>query len=243
MNNHEVLTYFKLLSEKISNKKKESSKNSSFHKFPLPTSQCYYIIDYKKNQIISQFGIKDVLGYSEKEFNIEKVINIIHPDDSDILSRLIKATLKFASENDASQNVSLYVTYRVKHKNGSFIKILRQSYVYEYDEDGRIISAISILSNVNFLCLSDMVCWKFDAPGLDQIKFKKYISDEYASILSTREKDIIHLMNKGYTSQQISDKLFISKHTVDTHRRKMLHKTGSRNSIELINYCKTNGMI
>jgi len=53
--------------------------------------------------------------------------------------------------------------------------------------------------------------------------------------LSTREKEIIVLMLQGLTSQEISEKLFISKSTVDTHRRNILAKTKAKSTIDLFN--------
>ncbi|GAB4299567.1 MAG: hypothetical protein Kow0098_26200 [Ignavibacteriaceae bacterium] len=51
--------------------------------------------------------------------------------------------------------------------------------------------------------------------------------------LTDREIEIIELLLQGNSSQQIAEKLFISKHTVDTHRRNILEKTGAQNTTEL----------
>ena len=56
------------------------------------------------------------------------------------------------------------------------------------------------------------------------------------SNLSKREVDIIRLVAQGLNSKEIGAKLFISKHTVDTHRRKILNKTDCKNAIELVAY-------
>ncbi len=52
--------------------------------------------------------------------------------------------------------------------------------------------------------------------------------------LTDREIEIIKLLLEGKSSQQISEVLFISKHTVDTHRRNILEKTGLKSSNELL---------
>src|SRR5690606_22901433 len=52
--------------------------------------------------------------------------------------------------------------------------------------------------------------------------------------LSRREKEILNLILKEYTTQEIADKLFISFGTVETHRRNMLIKTGARNTAGLV---------
>jgi DNA-binding NarL/FixJ family response regulator len=52
--------------------------------------------------------------------------------------------------------------------------------------------------------------------------------------LTHRELDVLHLVCKGFTSQEISDKLFISMKTVEAHRTNLFHKSDVRNSGELI---------
>ena len=56
------------------------------------------------------------------------------------------------------------------------------------------------------------------------------------SNLTPREFDIIRLVAAGLSSKQIGEKLNISRHTVDTHRRTVLDKTNCKNAAELIKY-------
>jgi DNA-binding NarL/FixJ family response regulator len=62
-------------------------------------------------------------------------------------------------------------------------------------------------------------------------------------ILSDREKEVLKLMMQGKTSTEIGETLFISKNTVDTHRRNILEKTESRNSTELISKALEKGWV
>jgi DNA-binding NarL/FixJ family response regulator len=62
-------------------------------------------------------------------------------------------------------------------------------------------------------------------------------SVNFASALNQfthRELDVLHLVCKGLTTQEISDKLFISVKTVEVHRSNIFHKTDVRNICELI---------
>jgi len=52
--------------------------------------------------------------------------------------------------------------------------------------------------------------------------------------LSGREVEVMQLICKGFTSQEISDKLCISNKTVETHRCNIFLKSGVRNSAGLI---------
>ncbi len=52
--------------------------------------------------------------------------------------------------------------------------------------------------------------------------------------LSRREQEIIGLVRNGHTNQEIADILFLSIHTVMTHRKNILHKLGVRNTAEML---------
>ena len=60
--------------------------------------------------------------------------------------------------------------------------------------------------------------------------------------LSERENEIFKFIVQGKTSNEIANVLFISKKTVDTHRRNILHKLGLRSSIEIIIYAYKNNL-
>jgi len=53
--------------------------------------------------------------------------------------------------------------------------------------------------------------------------------------LSDREKGVLDCIASGLTTQEIGEKLFISKNTVETHRKNLLYKLKARNTAELVN--------
>lgn len=59
-------------------------------------------------------------------------------------------------------------------------------------------------------------------------------NSDITDTLSPRELEILELLAKGKTSKEIAENLFISKTTVDTHRRNLLEKTGCRSTSELL---------
>jgi|JI7StandDraft_1071085.scaffolds.fasta_scaffold03993_2 DNA-binding NarL/FixJ family response regulator len=60
--------------------------------------------------------------------------------------------------------------------------------------------------------------------------------EEVKKVLSARELEILQLIIEEYSSEEIGEKLFISKRTVETHRANILEKTGCHNIIGLIKY-------
>ncbi len=62
-------------------------------------------------------------------------------------------------------------------------------------------------------------------------------------VLSTREKEVLQHIADGLTNPQIAAKLFISLHTVDSHRKNLLTKFGVNNTAGLIKLAVRNNMI
>lgn len=60
--------------------------------------------------------------------------------------------------------------------------------------------------------------------------------------LSEKETRVIKLVLQGKTSQEISETLFISKHTVDTHRRNVYKKLGISGFVSLQQFARKNGI-
>ncbi len=54
--------------------------------------------------------------------------------------------------------------------------------------------------------------------------------------LSEREIEIITLISDGFTNGQISERLFLSKHTVSTHRKNIMAKLGVKNTAGIVMY-------
>lgn len=62
-------------------------------------------------------------------------------------------------------------------------------------------------------------------------------------ILTPRERDILRHIAEELSSVEISEKLFISVNTVETHRKNLLVKTGCKNSVGLVKFAMENKLI
>jgi len=61
--------------------------------------------------------------------------------------------------------------------------------------------------------------------------------------LTTREIEIVRLIEKEYNNKQIAEALFISERTVETHRKNIFRKTNTNSVIGLIKYAYEHRMI
>jgi DNA-binding NarL/FixJ family response regulator len=61
--------------------------------------------------------------------------------------------------------------------------------------------------------------------------------------LSEREIEVIRLISDGLTNKQIADKLFLSTHTVNTHRKNIMSKLGINNTAGIVIYAVKENII
>lgn len=229
--------------KKLQRKKVDDQPLDALKTISLSPSQCLYVSNYKKRTITFQRGVKTFLGYNKGEFDHLLIHTFIHPDDIDMVQRLTKAAIAYVVDRNLRDNGQMFLTYRVRKKNGEYVKIMRQTNVFEKDSEGRFISNLSILTDISFISAVNHVDWKFLASDIDAEEFKEYVRNEYDDFFTERELEIIQLLGANKSSEEIADVLFISKHTVDTQRRKLLQKANCKNTLELILFCQKNGLI
>jgi len=61
--------------------------------------------------------------------------------------------------------------------------------------------------------------------------------------LTKREKEILQLICEEMNTNEIAEKLFLSSHTVETHRKNLLSKTGVKNVAGLVKFAINNKIV
>lgn len=62
-------------------------------------------------------------------------------------------------------------------------------------------------------------------------------------LLTAKEEEIVRLIGEGLSAKEIANKLFISIHTSNTHRKNIYRKCNVRNTSELVMFALKNGII
>ena len=62
-------------------------------------------------------------------------------------------------------------------------------------------------------------------------------------ILSQRETEVIHLLAEGLTTNEVAKSLFVSHHTVISHRKNICHKLNAKNAFQLGVYASKCGIL
>ncbi len=67
--------------------------------------------------------------------------------------------------------------------------------------------------------------------------------DEINPNITDREKQVLQLISEGFSNKEICAKLFLSVHTVDSHRKKLLSKYNAKNTAELVKKAMDQGIV
>ncbi len=217
---------------------------SCFDEYPLLPSQALYIFDFQEMSIPYQRGIERLLGYSGEEFNFELFNHWYHPDDHDRYIHLLKLSNEWARKLKSKPfTVEASIDYRVRKKDGKYMRILRQTTVFETCFDNCAKSAFSFISDISKIKTNTNINLSLtDGNSANVIFEDKEINPDLVQF-TKREKEILLKIEKGLNSQSIADEYNCSKHTIDTHRRNMLRKSACKNTVELLGFCTQQGVI
>jgi len=238
---HEFLSVF---SKKYENNTTGQKDVEVLRQSILSPSECMYVLDFSMNDMSFRRGFKDFLGYTDESISLVNYMDLIHPEDIDMVSRIGKAAILHTSSHSKENTDSvLYLSFRVQKNDGHYIKVLSQSSVFETNVDGQMISSLVKVSDISFMEDNTLVKYNYVAPNLDQKIFKREIYPENHDLFTRRELEIIKEICNGATNEQISNSLQISKHTVAAHRKKILKKSSTHSADELIFFCRKYGVI
>lgn len=171
-------------------------------------------------------------------------MNNIHPDDQGFLGASISMAVKVQETmtEKRADSVRLNIYCRMLNADSKYRWVLIQFPKKYFDNNGQITSTLILTTDlshleVEFKCmmtLIDPTSNKFNFFSAS-IEIQNFLKLDLPSI-SKREHEILLLMTKGFNSPEIAEKLFISYHTVENHKRNLRQKTKTKTSAELIHY-------
>ena len=135
---------------------------------------------------------------------------------------------------------------KVKHKDGSIMRLLLRHYTLTETEEGFPIIGALTIDDITHLMKADFYWGRIECGRENRVIHHLLSTDEEdkpSDILTDREKETLRLLAQGKESKEIGQLLHISSHTVDNHRRNMITKIGVRDTTGLLQICKMTGII
>ena len=201
---------------------------------------------------------KNYTGYNVSLPAIIDYLKRAHTYFSDfILPTIRRKLIEAINCNDVRKfNIS---KYSVSHDNGSEkLKELKDIVIRHYRQPNNDLLNSALYDIIN--CENDLISHseieeRLFVPAVMKLEKAAVVSSEqlqtdapeYGSsslaLISDREKDIIRCVAKGMSNKEIADKLFLSIHTVTTHRRNISAKLQIHSPAGLTIYAIINNLI
>ncbi len=177
--------------------------------------------------MLTQINFVDIVGTAANAYEAIELIKAAAPDIviTDInMPEIsgIELTLKIKKEFPEIKVIAMstfkersYITQMIQ--NGASGYLIKSASKEEIEE-----AILSVHEGKLYMSL-DISLSAFDKQEINNVP-----------ILSSREKEVLDLIADGFTNPQIAEKLFLSLHTVDSHRKNLLTKFGINNTASLI---------
>jgi len=131
------------------------------------------------------------------------------------------------------------------HSGQSIVHALRAgitSYVKKDCSMEEVLEAIDETSaGGTFFCGQILAAIEADSIPVDDLESADASCDPI--VLSNREIEVLTLISEGLTNVQIADKLFLSSHTVNTHRKNIMQKLRVNNTAAMVMYAVKSGFV
>jgi len=190
------------------------------------------------NAVLSQYSDIEICGEAASEGQLLEMVKSFRPD---------VVLIDFAAQN-FSIDIVPAVLKAIKHvrfiaitgeQSGiTIVNALRAgvvSYIKKDCDIHEIVDSVrETASGGRFFCGQILNAIHKESIDVDDLELTEY-SCEPVNI-SEREIEIITLIAEGYTNVEIAEKLFLSPHTVNTHRKNILQKLGVNNTAAIVMY-------
>ncbi len=188
-----------------------------------------------KTEFVSQGSIQ-MLGIEPEDLTSYHFKEATHPDDLKRHELALVKMFKIAHELFVAKEGEMLLSsnFRLRNFTGNYSNQLIQCYLFYCQTPYNTVYLINVNTDISW-CKKIKHGFHFYV-GND-LSYFKYPDEELlmmGNVFSDREFEIIRMIQEGLDSEQIAEKLFLSKHTVNTHRKNILNKTGKAHISELI---------
>jgi DNA-binding CsgD family transcriptional regulator len=204
---------------------------------------------FRQEHVYTSYNFTEIFGYDLNAIQTQGndyFNSRVHPDD---FVGLLKNGISimqffFRLPKEERPGYKLVNEYRILGSGGKYLRVIEQHQALELDNLGNVWLTLGVI---------DISPDQTDFPGIRSQIFN-YKTGEVVALtpapghedhvsLSSREKQVLQLVKDGLLSKEISEKLSISVHTVNTHRQRIMEKLGANNSLEAIAYASRLGLM
>lgn len=201
-----------------------------------------FYIETLKNSLKEQ-KLFDEIVYSN---NVEEFLRLISTQNFDFIitsDRVLscKDLCELINEEQPKIRDSKFIFLGDADEIRHIRKLFEHGVIGYFESDVELQELISGLQSI--VCGNVYICNSAKERMLNYISFQDNCLKNTSEPLTKRELEVMKLICDGFSSKCISEKLFISLNTVETHRKKILLKLNVKNSVGIFKYAVENKML
>lgn len=226
-----------------------SKKRETIIEFSQMSQSCIFLVDVFKNRYdFASENFSQIFGYNPVSIKtIKEQGNVleerIHPDDR---SQLIEYQIEhgqfiYSLPQEERNDYQQIFQVRILNTKQQYVNVISSHQVIQKDKNGKAWIVMGIMEISPDQISAEKVKRTVINRKTGEILTSALLPAEKQ--LTNREKEILLLIRQGFLSKEIADKLSISIHTVNNHRKSILAKLNVDNVIEAINTARDFGII
>lgn len=219
-----------------------------------PGPYYYYVLDSPTLTFDTvSDSLTTVLGHDPETFSLQKLLDGVHPEDFPFAMQCETRIAEFIKENLVPDKLFSYkycYSFRQLHASGVYRNFMMQTSVLRVNEEGALLKVFGVHTditdyatpynrNLYFTGLNGTSSCLITDVWDGKISQKEGILEG----VTARERQVLGLLSEGNTTEEIADILHISRETVISHRKNLLRKTNSKNTVDLVARCIRSGWI
>jgi DNA-binding NarL/FixJ family response regulator len=190
------------------------------------------------NSILSQYEAFEVLGEAASEEELVEMTRSFRPSvvllDFAAKDFSVDVIPKCLRINPAMRFVAI-TGEQTGHVIVNALRAGVTSYIKKDCDIHEIVDSIRETGNGGrFFCGQILETIRREAIDVNDLEIAEFNCEPVT--ISDRELEVIKLIAEGYTNNEIADKLFLSHHTINTHRKNIMQKLGVNNTAAIVMY-------
>lgn len=208
--------------------------------------QFFFVGDVIQMKILfTSKGSSKMIGVEPENITPYHFFEATHPDDIERHSLGRTQLFKMAQELFIAKKGSALVSsnFRILCTDGKYKCLLFQCYLFYSEAPTKTVYVIQVHTNVDWCKKIQKENHYYAGNDLSLFIYPDEKFLQIGSVFTKREFEIIKLIQLGFSTEQLAEKLFVSTNTVNVHRGNILKKSGKTRFTELIYELRVQGML
>jgi DNA-binding CsgD family transcriptional regulator len=209
-------------------------------------NQFFFIADIIQLKLLyTSKQSKRIIGLDPHEVSPLYFMEATHPDDLNRFNLTRTKFIKLAQDIfiAGTGTTLLSTNFKVRKATGAYTNLFMQNYLFYTEVPYKTVFYLKIHTDIDWCKKMKNGFHHYLGNDKSFFRFPDEELLQLSNVFTNREFEIIKLIMSGFSTKEISDKLFLSPYTVNTHRGNILKKSGHTKISELIIEFKDKGIL